>query len=159
MLDNLIEYAYEKQLSTYQYKKTVLLEEAGKEMLPSYYKNMRIGFKISQDVIEGTFTDKIYPFNGKGSIWDIFYFHDQDEDAGDKCHLSSSLHYTYKYIFWRHAKDMPKTCKGCQDIPCLRDVQIRHIFMGKCQSLSKGMHFNVLKVTNEACTKKQCQEF
>uniref|UniRef100_A0A667GD83 Uncharacterized protein n=1 Tax=Lynx canadensis TaxID=61383 RepID=A0A667GD83_LYNCA len=54
------EHAYQKQLTIFQNKKKVLLEEIGKEKLLQYYKN------ISLD-----------------SVW----CGAQDEDAEDHCHL------------------------------------------------------------------------
>ncbi|CAO2641132.1 40S ribosomal protein S11 [Lemmus lemmus] len=66
------------------------------------------------------------------------------------------LHYIRKYNrFEKRHKNMSVYLS-----PCFRDVQIGDIVtVGECRPLSKTVHFNVLKVTKAAGTKKQFQKF
>uniref|UniRef100_A0ABI7ZVP9 Small ribosomal subunit protein uS17 N-terminal domain-containing protein n=1 Tax=Felis catus TaxID=9685 RepID=A0ABI7ZVP9_FELCA len=58
------EHAYQKQLTIFQNKKKVLLEEIGKEKLLQYYKNISLGFQTPKETTESTYIDKKCPFTG-----------------------------------------------------------------------------------------------
>ena len=62
------ERAYQKQPTSFQNKKRVLLGEPDKEKLPRYYKNIGLGFKTPKEATKGTYLDKKCPFTGNVSI-------------------------------------------------------------------------------------------
>nr|XP_060627587.1 small ribosomal subunit protein uS17-like [Anolis sagrei ordinatus] len=153
-----MERAYQKQPTIFQNKKRVLLRDTGKEKLPRYYKNIGLGFKIPKDAIEGTYIDKKCPFTGNISIRGRIL-----SGVVTKMKMQHTiiihrnyLHYIRKYNhFEKRHKNMLVHLS-----PCFRDVQIRDIVkVGECRPLSNTVHFNVLKVTKAASTKKQFQKF
>ncbi|CAD7688826.1 unnamed protein product [Nyctereutes procyonoides] len=140
--------AYQKQPTIFQNKKRFLLGETGKEKLPQYYKNIGLG----------TYIDKKYPFTGNVSIQGRIL-----SGVVTKMKMQRTivirqdyLHYIRKYNrFEKRHKNMSVHLS-----PCFRDVQIGNIVtVGECRPWSKTVHFNVLKVTKAAGTKKQFQKF
>nr|XP_023407686.1 40S ribosomal protein S11-like [Loxodonta africana] len=66
------------------------------------------------------------------------------------------LHYTRKY----NRFEKPRKNMSVHLSPCFREVQISDIVtVGECWPLNKTVHFNMLKVTKAAGTKKQFQKF
>ncbi|CAO2634799.1 40S ribosomal protein S11 [Lemmus lemmus] len=158
MPDIQTERAYQKQPTIFQNKKCVLLGETGKEKLPRYYKNIGLGFKTPKEANEGTYIDKKCPFTGNVSIRGRIL-----SGVVTKMKMQRTivirrdyLHYIRKYNrFEKRHKNMSVHLS-----PCFRDVLIGDIVtVGECRPLSKTVHFNVLKVTKAAGTKKQFQKF
>ncbi|XP_012370056.1 40S ribosomal protein S11-like [Octodon degus] len=158
MKDIQTERTYQKQPTIFQNKKKVLLGETGKEKLPHYYKNIGLGFQTPKEAIEGTYIAKKCPFTGNISIWGHILSGVVTKMKMQRATVicQDYLHYIHKYYcFEKRHKNMSVHLS-----PCFRDVQIGIIItVGKGRPLSKTVHFNVLKVTKAAGTKKQFQKF
>ncbi|XP_005583738.3 small ribosomal subunit protein uS17-like [Macaca fascicularis] len=157
MADIQTERAYQKQPTIFQNKKRVLLGETGKK-LPWYYKNIGLGFKTPKEAIEGTYIDKKCPFTGNVSIEGriLSGVVTKMKMPGTIVICRDYLHYIRKYNhFEKRHKNMSVHLS-----PSFRDIQIGDIItVDTCRPLSKTVHFNVLKVTKAAGTKKQFQKF
>ncbi|XP_005085642.1 40S ribosomal protein S11-like [Mesocricetus auratus] len=149
--------AYQKQPTTFQNKKRVLMGETGKEKVPRYYKNIGLGIKTLKEGTEGTYIDKKCLFTGKFSIRGQILSGVVTKMKMQRTTVihQDYLHYIRKYNhFEKHHKNMSV------HLSPFRDVQIGDIVMvGECRPLSKTVHFNVLKITNAAGTKQQFQKF
>ena len=102
----------------------------------------------------GTYIGKKFPFTGNVSIGGQILSGAVTEMKMQRTTVicRDYLHYNH---FEKHHKNMSLHLS-----PCFRDVQICDIVtVGECRPLSKTVHFNVLKVTKAAGTKKQFQKF
>uniref|UniRef100_A0A8C5NUY3 Small ribosomal subunit protein uS17 n=1 Tax=Jaculus jaculus TaxID=51337 RepID=A0A8C5NUY3_JACJA len=126
------------QPTIFQNKKRVLLGDTGKEKLPRYYKNIRLG----------TYTDKKCPFTSNVSIQGRILSAVVTKTNMQRTIVTRQdyLHYIRKYNrFEKRHKNMSVSLS-----PCFRHVQTGDLVtVGECWLLSKTVRLNVLQVTTQ----------
>ncbi|CAG5123686.1 unnamed protein product [Candidula unifasciata] len=149
--DHQILRAYQKQLTVFLNKKSILQGKSKKNL--RFVQSVGLGFKTPREAIDGTYIDKKCSFTGNVSIRGCILSGRVQKMKTTRTIVirREYLHYVRNYCqFEKMHKNLSVHLS-----PCFRDVEIGDVVtVGECRPLSKTVKYNVLKVTKASGSKK-----